>query len=141
MDTALSLGSVEGNKLRSAYHGWTYGADGACPSIPACHGAHVPRPARLSRTQARAGVHADRPQGPEAGDRTMLDFNDVVIGQDRPVVESQRPEQLPFDLTAERHVRGPDKVSVEYRRWLVELAAELVPATVSSAATSPAGGR
>ena len=138
---------MEGNKLRCADHGWTYGADGACPSIPACHGAHVPRPARLSPPSsplpdpARAGVHADRPQGPEAGDRTMLDFNDLVIGQDRPVVESQRPEQLPFDLTAELHVRGPDKVSTEYRRWLVELAAELVPEAVSSAATSPAGGR
>ena len=46
--TALSLGSVEGDQLRCAYHGWTYGADGACTSIPACHGAHVPRPARLS---------------------------------------------------------------------------------------------
>ena len=78
---------------------------------------------------------------PEAGDRTMLDFNDLVIGQDRPVVESQRPEQLPFDLAAELHVRGPDKVSIEYRRWLVELAAELVPEAVSSATASPAGGR
>jgi len=43
-------------------------------------------------------------------------------------VESQRPEQLPFDLSAELHIRGVDKVSIEYRRWLVELTNELEPA-------------
>ena len=32
---------------------------------------------------------------PEA-DRKFLSFNDLVVGQDKPVVESQRPEELPF---------------------------------------------
>jgi hypothetical protein len=41
--------------------------------------------------------------------------------QDKPVVESQRPEMLPFDLSAELHIRGIDKASLEYRKWLVEL--------------------
>jgi len=50
-----------------------------------------------------------------------------VIGQDRPVVESQRPEQLPYDLSAELHIRGVDRASLEYRKWLVELARKLVP--------------
>jgi vanillate O-demethylase monooxygenase subunit len=58
---------------------------------------------------------------PLEGDRTMLEYNDVVVAQDRPVVESQRPERLPFDLSAELHIRGVDKVSIEYRKWLVEL--------------------
>jgi hypothetical protein len=40
-------------------------------------------------------------------------------------VESQRPEELPIDLSAELHVRGADKVSLEYRRWLIELAKSL----------------
>src|ERR1700730_13386684 len=35
---ALSLGQVEDSKLRCAYHGWTYGADGACTAIPARFG-------------------------------------------------------------------------------------------------------
>jgi len=67
-------------------------------------------------------------EDPDEGDRTMLEFNELVIQQDHPIVESQRPEQLPFDLSAELHVRGVDLVSLEYRKWLVELANELMPA-------------
>src|SRR5207249_4087264 len=33
--TALSIGRVEGDQVRCAYHGWTYGPDGVCTSIPA----------------------------------------------------------------------------------------------------------
>ena len=62
-----------------------------------------------------------------AGDRTMLEYNDMVIDQDRPVVESQRPEQLPYDLSEELHIKGVDRVSLEYRRWLTELTESLVP--------------
>jgi hypothetical protein len=62
---------------------------------------------------------------PEAGDRTMVEYNDLVISQDLPVVESQRPEELPFDISAELHIRGVDKVSLEYRKWLVKLTAGL----------------
>ncbi len=58
---------------------------------------------------------------PETGDRKMLEFNELVIGQDRPIVESQRPQELPFDLSAELHIRGVDRVSLEFRKWLVEL--------------------
>ena len=58
----------------------------------------------------------------------FLSFNELVVGQDKPVVESQRPEELPFDLSAELHIRGVDKVSIEYRKWLIELTNELVPA-------------
>jgi hypothetical protein len=28
---------------------------------------------------------------------------------------------LPVDLSAELHIRGIDAISLEYRRWLVEL--------------------
>src|SRR5438309_591865 len=45
--TALSLGWVEDDQLRCAYHGWTYGADGVCTSIPARFGSNIPRRARL----------------------------------------------------------------------------------------------
>ena len=65
---------------------------------------------------------------PAAGDRSMLGYNDLVIGQDRPVVESQRPEELPVDLSAELHIRGVDRASLEYRKWLIELTNKLVPA-------------
>ncbi len=58
------------------------------------------------------------------GDRDVLSFNEEVIAADKPVVEGQRPEELPFDLTAELHIRDADRVSIEYRKWLYELAGE-----------------
>lgn len=64
----------------------------------------------------------------EAGDQKMIEYNALVINQDQPVVVAQRPEELPFDLTAELHIRGVDRVSLEYRHWLIELTNELVPA-------------
>jgi phenylpropionate dioxygenase-like ring-hydroxylating dioxygenase large terminal subunit len=45
---------------------------------------------------------------------------DLIFGQDRRIVESQRPERIPLDLHAELHVRS-DKLAVEYRKWLKEL--------------------
>lgn len=54
-------------------------------------------------------------------DASFLDFEALVLQQDKPIVESQRPEHLSRDLSVEMHVRGADSVSVDYRRWLVEL--------------------
>ena len=275
---ALSLGWNEGSQLRCLYHGWTYGVDGVCTSIPARFGMKIPNRARLQAFHAReaAGliwvcladqpvfgvpefpeynnpefkvlrgpfydwqtsthrrlenfmdfahfayvhdgvlgrrddpevpehdvwkateselafyrsvkepiegltgyesdeslidvdytyrltmpisIHFDRhylpgesryvlfmacsPVGPkharsfwflarnyalDADDQDFLDFEWFVQEQDRPVVESQRPEMLPYDLTAELHVKAADKVSVAYRRWLVALTNELYPA-------------
>lgn len=47
-------------------------------------------------------------------------FQDVVAGQDIPIVESQRPELLPLDLQAELHLRS-DRTAIAYRKWLGEL--------------------
>ena len=58
----------------------------------------------------------------DAPDEKFVDFERVILEQDQPVVESQRPEELPVDLSAELHIRGVDRVSLEYRKWLVELA-------------------
>jgi phenylpropionate dioxygenase-like ring-hydroxylating dioxygenase large terminal subunit len=264
--SALSMGWVEGDQLRCRYHGWTYGPDGVCTSIPARFGGVIPRRARLHPylVAERYGlvwvcledepalpipdfpeagdpgfrvvpgppydwaasahrrvenfidwshipwVHdgtlgsRDHPEVPDADvtrDATGLRFDtsfQVPIGQDgervetyytyylampltvhlrrtgpagdadvyvlhmtasplgpaacrtfwflarnapdppgadaswlameariqqqdKPVVEGQRPEMLPFDLSAELHIRGIDKASLEYRKWLVEL--------------------
>ncbi len=54
-------------------------------------------------------------------DAYLMDFEARILEQDKPIVESQRPEHLSRDLSVEMHVRGADSVSVEYRRWLVEL--------------------
>lgn len=275
--TALSLGWIEGEQLRCAYHGWTYGSDGVCTTIPARFGSNIPSRAKLTRfhceeryglvwacleDEARfpipefpeyddpayrsvsipvyewncsaprrlenfvdfahfAWVHdgllgsRDHPEVPEhevwregaelrffqevveplqgatkedlqissdlvhventyrltmplsiylnrtfpgenhyiltmtaspvsakrtksfsfigrnfaldKDDEAFVAFEQVILDQDRPVVESQRPEELPVDLSAELHIRGVDKVSLEYRRWLVELAGLRAP--------------
>jgi len=273
--TALSLGWVEGDELRCAYHGWTYGPDGVCTRIPARFGSNIPRRARLRahRVQEAYGVvwvcldgdpvypipefpewgdesyrvvpipayewrcsaarrlenfvdfahfawvhegllgdraHPEVPEhdvwregpelrffqkvvepnrgatkeqlglvdelleventyrltmphsiylnrrfpgdnhyiltmsasptgpkttrsfsfiarnyAPDQDDQDFIDFEQLILDQDRPVVESQRPEELPVDLSAELHIRGVDQVSLEYRKWLVEIAKRL----------------
>jgi hypothetical protein len=49
----------------------------------------------------------------------LVEFENVIFGQDQRVVESQRPEQVPFDLAAELHLRF-DAVAVAYRRAMRE---------------------
>ena len=44
----------------------------------------------------------------------------LILGQDLPVVESQRPKRLPLDELAEISVPA-DRTSVHYRRWLRSL--------------------
>jgi len=50
----------------------------------------------------------------------LVEIQDVVQEQDRRVVESQRPEQLPADLSAELHFRF-DRLAVRYRQGLARL--------------------
>lgn len=52
----------------------------------------------------------------------LTNFVEMVYDQDVPIVESQRPEELPEDLSDELHLKGVDTFSVYYRKWLVELA-------------------
>jgi vanillate O-demethylase monooxygenase subunit len=51
----------------------------------------------------------------EQPDSVLQEFEDVIFGQDQRIVESQRPEQVPFDLAAELHLKF-DAVAVAYRR-------------------------
>ena len=62
-------------------------------------------------------------------DRVIREFEDTIFGQDQVVVESQRPERVPFDLAAELHLRF-DAVAVAYRKAMRE---------VGLAASSPIG--
>ena len=48
-------------------------------------------------------------------DHVLQDFEEVIFGQDQRVVESQRPEQVPFDLADELHLKF-DAVAISYRR-------------------------
>jgi len=53
-------------------------------------------------------------------DEEIRSFQDEIIKQDIPIVESQRPELLPLDLQAELHLRS-DRTAIAYRKWLQEL--------------------
>ena len=54
----------------------------------------------------------------------FIAFTNKVWEQDRVLVESQRPEQVPIDLKEELHVRGPDGPAIAYRKLLGELGIE-----------------
>ncbi|MGD0377297.1 MAG: aromatic ring-hydroxylating dioxygenase subunit alpha [Streptosporangiaceae bacterium] len=56
----------------------------------------------------------------DQSDRVLQEFEDTIFGQDQRVVESQRPEQVPFDLAAELHLKF-DAVAVAYRKAMRSL--------------------
>jgi phenylpropionate dioxygenase-like ring-hydroxylating dioxygenase large terminal subunit len=51
----------------------------------------------------------------DQSDQVIRDFEDTIFGQDQRVVESQRPERVPFDLATELHLKF-DAVAVAYRK-------------------------
>ena len=56
----------------------------------------------------------------DQSERVFQEFEDVIFGQDRRMVESQRPEEVPFDLREELHLKF-DSVAVAYRRAMDDL--------------------
>jgi phenylpropionate dioxygenase-like ring-hydroxylating dioxygenase large terminal subunit len=54
----------------------------------------------------------------EVAPEKVLDFQNTIFLQDKPVLESQRPRLLPLHAASEAHV-GVDKGSVAYRRYLL----------------------
>jgi phenylpropionate dioxygenase-like ring-hydroxylating dioxygenase large terminal subunit len=58
--------------------------------------------------------------GHEKAEDEIRAFQNIIVSQDVPIVESQRPELLPLDLQAELHLRS-DRTAIAYRRWLHRL--------------------
>jgi phenylpropionate dioxygenase-like ring-hydroxylating dioxygenase large terminal subunit len=50
-------------------------------------------------------------------DAEMIAFQHMIFGQDKPILESQRPRRLPLHGPLESHMRC-DLASTTYRRWL-----------------------
>ena len=50
-------------------------------------------------------------------DTGMISFQQMIFGEDKPLLESQRPRRLPLDGPLEAHMRC-DLSSATYRRWL-----------------------
>jgi phenylpropionate dioxygenase-like ring-hydroxylating dioxygenase large terminal subunit len=55
----------------------------------------------------------------EQPDSVLQSFEDTIFNQDQRVVESQRPERVPFDLAAEMHLKF-DAVAINYRKAMRE---------------------
>ena len=88
----------------------------------------VPRRAPLSARRCRSFTWNARTYALEPEkDAELAAFQALILDQDRPIAESQRPEELPVDLSQELHIAGPDKASIAYRRRLAELAATAPP--------------
>jgi phenylpropionate dioxygenase-like ring-hydroxylating dioxygenase large terminal subunit len=74
-------------------------------------------PTREDRTNLWLWVVRDFNTDPSA-DQAFSDFVHMVMEQDRPVVESQRPERIPLDLRNELHLKVPDASGIAFRRML-----------------------
>jgi len=75
-----------------------------------------PQAARLTRVMFRLNRDFDI-HGPAA---PTIDAQSRVLSEDKPIVEAQRPEELPLDLSEEFHIRA-DRFSTVYRRGLLGL--------------------
>ena len=50
----------------------------------------------------------------------LMAWESKILSEDRPVVQSQRPEELPIDLAEELHVQA-DRMTIAYRKQLAKL--------------------
>jgi phenylpropionate dioxygenase-like ring-hydroxylating dioxygenase large terminal subunit len=58
----------------------------------------------------------------DAPDSQFGDFTNTIMEQDRPVVESQRPEGIPDSLKEELHLMPADNAALVYRQKLLKMA-------------------
>ena len=76
----------------------------------------------LSEKTTELYVFILRNHSHEEEDEKFGNFTNTIMEQDRPVVESQRPEELPLSLREELHLKVPDSASLLYRQRLASLA-------------------
>jgi len=98
----------------------------------------------LDRGSCRCFWFIARSDGHDEDDGPHLEFQARILAEDEPVVCNQDPPELPLEAGSELSVRT-DRVSIEYRRWLGELAAAGSPDRLAAvlgaappAATGPA---
>lgn len=77
--------------------------------------------APMTRTTTRIHVIVSRNHALDRPDSDFTGGFDTVMEQDRVIVESQRPEEIPTDLKDELHIRLPDQHAILYRRMLREI--------------------
>lgn len=69
----------------------------------------------ISSNKCRGYCIIGRNYNLEDPDSVLQDFEQVIFDQDKRIVESQRPEQVPFDFAEELHLKF-DAVAMNYRR-------------------------
>jgi phenylpropionate dioxygenase-like ring-hydroxylating dioxygenase large terminal subunit len=74
----------------------------------------------LDTGSCRSFWYVSRNDGHDEPDDDHLAFQDLVLAEDEPVVCNQVPPELPLEPGVEISVRT-DRVSIEYRRWLIEV--------------------
>jgi phenylpropionate dioxygenase-like ring-hydroxylating dioxygenase large terminal subunit len=57
-------------------------------------------------------------------DQEIIEFQDMIFAQDKPIVENQKPEELPLDLQVELSLKC-DRMSIAYRQYLKRLGVTL----------------
>lgn len=68
-----------------------------------------------------AGAVALENKGLEQVESQVTASVERVMAQDRAIVESQRPEEIPLDLKDELHLKVPDATGIAYRRLLARI--------------------
>jgi vanillate O-demethylase monooxygenase subunit len=71
----------------------------------------------ISKNECRGFCIIGRNYNHEGPDTFLQEFEQVIFDQDKRIVESQRPHQVPFDLTEELHLKF-DTVAMHYRRTM-----------------------
>ena len=74
----------------------------------------------IEETRSIAWLGVARNYSLEVSNDELRAFQDDVMAQDVPMVESQRPQKLPLNLQQEFHFPC-DKMSIAYRKWLKQL--------------------
>ena len=74
----------------------------------------------VEETQSIAWLGVCRNYSADASNDELRKFQDALIAQDIPMVESQRPKRLPLELQQEFHFPC-DKISLAYRKWLKQM--------------------
>ncbi|MEH7384479.1 aromatic ring-hydroxylating dioxygenase subunit alpha [Bacillus sp. JJ1521] len=57
-------------------------------------------------------------------DEETVKFQDMIFSQDKPIVENQKPEDLPLDLQVELSLKS-DRMSIAYRQYLKKIGVTL----------------
>lgn len=71
----------------------------------------------ISKNECRGYCIIGRNYNLEESDSVLQNFEKVIFDQDKRIVESQRPEIVPFDFTEELHLKF-DAVAMKYRRTM-----------------------